>query len=456
MTFALVSILSMLVVLGIMVLVHETGHFITAKLCGVRVEIFSIGFGKRLFGFRRGDTDYRVCLLPLGGYVKMAGGDQGEESTGDPHEFTARPRWQRILIGLSGPFSNFLLAFALMTGLYMMHNEVDRYLSGPAVIDFVPQHTPAAAAGLKAGDRIVQFGPDHNPDWQQIGIRMSIDGSGTVPVTVARTTAGTTRDISTKLPLPPTGSDGPDFDALGLEPRIQSGPLRLHEISPGFPMAKAGARSGDILESIDGVSLHSTPSVAAFLQQNGAKPVTVDLRRGSQNMSMTLTPIIGDDGSGHMGYRLGFSADLPPTTVEQQPIGQAAVHSWHYNLKNSGYILDVLRRLFTRHSQVRQLMGPVGIAQATGEAALMPGWQPTITLMALISLNLGIVNLLPFPILDGGMILMLLIESIMRHDLNANVKERITQVAFVMIVLFFLFVTFNDVSRIAGFSKLSP
>src|SRR5271170_4640471 len=140
MAFALIALVSMLVVLGIMVLVHEFGHFAVAKLFGVRVEVFSIGFGTRLFGFRRGDTDYRVSLLPLGGYVKMSGESPGDTRTGDPGEFASHPRWQRILIGLAGPFSNFLLAFVLMSRYYMMHNEVEQYLYGPAIVDFVPQN----------------------------------------------------------------------------------------------------------------------------------------------------------------------------------------------------------------------------------------------------------------------------------------------------------------------------
>ena len=157
MSFFLTSTVSMLVVLGIMVLVHEFGHFAVAKLCGVRVEVFSVGFGKRLFGFRRGDTDYRLSLLPLGGYVKMSGESPGEASTGDPAEFNAHPRWQRILIGLAGPVSNFLLALVLMTGFYMMHNEVEAFRSQAASIDFVSDHTAAAAAGLKAGDLMTRF-----------------------------------------------------------------------------------------------------------------------------------------------------------------------------------------------------------------------------------------------------------------------------------------------------------
>ncbi len=455
MSFALVSILSMLVVLGIMVLVHETGHFITAKLCGVRVEVFSIGFGKRLFGFKRGDTDYRISLLPLGGFVKMAGEMGGEEAGGDPAEFTSRPRWQRILIGLSGPFSNFLLAFALMTGLYMMHNEVDQYLDGPAIVDFVPPQSAAAAAGIRAGDRIVQFGKDHNPDWQHVAIRIGIDGTATVPVVVARNVDGSTQDEMLRLPL--AGSmtkDGPDPTALGLEPRMQAAPLTVREVEPGYPLVKAGVRSGDVLLSVNGTTLHSTNAVASYLQANGAKPVALAIQRGSQTLHMDVVPVQGDNGKGRSSYHLGFYAEPPPYTVVQQPFLAAAAHAYHYSVQSSGEIVEVLRRLFSGRASVKQMSGPVGIARATGEATLMPGWQPIINLMAVISLNLGIFNLLPFPILDGGMILLLLIESVMRHDLNPEVKERIYQVAFVIIVLFFVFVTFNDVSRIAGFSKL--
>jgi regulator of sigma E protease len=460
MPFAIIATVSMLVVLGIMVLVHEAGHFLTAKLCGVRVEVFSIGFGKRILGFKRGDTDYRLSLLPLGGYVKMAGETPGEETTGDPGEFGAHPRWQRILIGFSGPISNFLLAFVLMTGLYMMHNEVDQYMRGPAVIDFVPQSSAAARAGLEAGDRIVQFGRDKNPTWQQIGIRTGIDAGQTIPVTVERQVSGRLgSDEQTTVELPLTGatkSDGPDLEALGLEPRIQQMPLTVREATPDMPLAKAGIVKGDLLLAINGVSLHSTASVMAYLQQNGDKPVDVTVGRAGKTLHFTITPVLGDDGTGRIGYRLGFRPDQPPFTVEQLPLGEAARRSVAFNEQNSGYILEVLRKLFSRHSNVKQLSGPIGIARVTGEAITTPGWQPIIGEMALISLNLGIFNLLPFPILDGGMILLLAIEGLMRRDLNQQFKERIYQVAFVVLVLFAVFVMFNDVSKLNIFSKVRP
>ena len=459
MPFALIATLSMLVVLGIMVLVHEAGHFITAKLCGVRVEVFSIGFGKRILGFRRGDTDYRLSLLPLGGYVKMAGeAPDGEYKTDgplDPHEFGARPRWQRILIGLSGPTSNFLLAFLLMTGLYMMHNEVDQYMRGPAVIDFVPQSSAASQAGLAAGDRILSFGGDRNPTWQQIGIRTGLDANTTVPVTVERVVNGAPEQTTVQLPLMNAAkADQPDLEALGLEPRIQQTPLTVHEVTPDMPLAKAGVVKGDQLLTINGVSLHSTISVMAYLQQNGDKPVDLTVGRGGKTLRLVVTPVLGDDGTGRIGYRLGFRPDPPPFTVEQLSLPEAARRSVDTNVQSSGLIIEVLRKLFSRHSNVKQLSGPIGIARVTGEAITMPGWQPIIGEMAMISLNLGIFNLLPFPILDGGMILLLLIEGAMRRDLNPQFKERIYQVAFVVIVLFAVFVMFNDLSKLSLFSKV--
>ena len=447
----------MLIVLGIMVLVHEFGHFAVAKFFGVRVEIFSIGFGKRLFGFRRGDTDYRLSLLPLGGYVKMAGETPGEARTGDPDEFASHPRWQRILIGLAGPVANFVLAFVLMTGLYMMHNEVENYLSGPAITDFIPQDSPAGHAGIKAGDRIVRFDQDKNPTWEKVRMRAALDANSPVPVTVERTVDGKDQLFNTQLYLADsTKGDDFEIESVGLLPRVQNAPLGVRDVMQGNPAEKAGMRAGDAIVAIDGQSVHSVAAVMAFLQQSQGKPVNLTVQRKDQTVSMTAQPIWGDDGTGHMGYRLGFYPSHPPFHVEQLPIGRAVAQSVTFNLNNSGYIIDVLKRLVTRRSNVQQLSGPIGIARATGEAATMPGWQPLIALMSLISLNLGIFNLLPIPILDGGMILLLLIEGTLRRDLNQDFKERVYQVAFVMLILFAAFVMFNDVAKLNILSKLKP
>ena len=463
MPFFLTATISMILVLGIMVLVHELGHFIAAKFFGVRVEVFSIGFGTRLFGFRHGDTDYRVCILPLGGYVKMTGemtGDPRDEADQqkplDPWDFTAKPRWQRMIIGFAGPLANFLLAFALMTGLYMMHNEVPKFVSEPAVLDFVPANTPAAKAGLKPGDKIIRIDSSPaNPTWNQVRIHAALDANSTIPVTVARTVNGKTMDIQTEIYISdPSKGQNFQLSTSGLIPRVQNTPPKVAMVESGFPAAKAGLKVGDEIAGINGVALHSVQAIIPYLQENGKKPVTLTVLRNGKTLHMTMTPKWGGDGDGKMGYRLGFGAEPPPYKVEQLPFLAAARKSAVINVHYSGYILDVLHRLVTHRSTFEQLSGPIGIAQQTGEAVEQSSWQPIIGLMALISLNLGIMNLLPIPILDGGLITLLIIEEILRHDLKPEVKERLYQAAFVMLVLFFAFVMFNDVAKLNIFSKL--
>jgi regulator of sigma E protease len=458
MPFALVSIVSFLIVLSILVVVHEMGHFIVAKLCGVRVETFSLGFPPRLFGFKYGDTDYCVSALPFGGYVKMAGEMPGSETTGDPHEFSSRPRWQRMLIAVAGPVANFLLAFVMMAGFYMMHNEVLLYMDQPAVLDMVAQNSAAAKAGLRSGDRIVRFDNDRNPTWDQLENRAGMDLNSTVPITVQRTVDGQTKEFSTELYLANPGkSDDFDVSALGLLPREQPGPIVIENVMAGDPAAKAGLKSGDAIVAINGQNVHSVAAIIAMLNQNGNKPASLLVKRGGQSFEISVQPVWMDTAGELPGYRLGFSATLPPYRVEQLPLPAAVKQSIGYNIRYSGNILDVLYRLVTHHAGVlQQISGPVGIARITGEAAEMHGWEPLVGWTALISLDLGIMNLLPIPILDGGMILLLIIESILRHDIRQEVKERVIQVAFVMIILIFAIITVNDVSKLGLFSRLKP
>ena len=443
----------MLVVLGIMVLVHEFGHFAVAKLCGVRVEVFSVGFGKRLFGFRHGDTDYRLSLLPLGGYVRMSGEMPGEALTGDPGEFSAHPRWQRILIGLAGPVSNFLLALLLMTGFYMMHNEVEAFRSQPARIDFVSDHTAAATAGLKAGDLITRFDNVTNPTWEQLSLRAALNAGQTVPVDLQR--GGQT--ITTQLAVPnPHGTEEFDFDTIGFVPRMQQDPIRVRQIEAGMPAAKAGLKAGDQILSVNGLELHSVDAMLAFLQQDGGRPIQLNALRDGKSFQIELQPVMADEPNGHKLYRIGFAPNLPPFKIQQLPLPAALDQSVHFNLRYSGLILEVLHRMVTRRFAVQDLSGPIGIARETGLAVEQPGWQPIIGLMSIISLNLGIFNLLPIPILDGGVIVLLLIEEVMRRDLNQEFRERLYQAAFVVLLIFAAFVMFNDISKLQVFSKLKP
>lgn len=454
----------MLVVLGVLVLVHEFGHFAVAKLFGVRIETFSIGFGKRLFGFRRGDTDYRISLLPLGGYVKMAGelgGDgtipvTGANASGavvrDSGDLNSKPRWQRILIAVAGPVSNFLLAILLMTAVYIGHNEVENYLSEPAVIDYVVPDSVASNAGLQQGDRIVRFDTADNPSWDQVLERSVLNLNHSVPIVVQQPD-GTQKETSLFLKSP---SNPDDFNLgdVGLTPEIQKKPLKVAMVEASMPGGKAGLKSGDEIVSVDGTQLHSLPSMVLYLQQNGDKPVTLSILRNGTAITLTVTPEKATGQDGKPRYEIGFNTEPPPSHIERLSLPQAFSKAVGECVNESTMLIDVLRRLVTHQMSARTLSGPVGIARQTGYVVSMPGWSPVMAWTAFISVQLGILNLLPIPILDGGMILFLLIESVMRRDVNETVKERVYQTAFVFLVLFMVYVLFNDLSKIPSIARL--
>ncbi len=447
------TVIELLIVLGIMVLVHEFGHFAVAKLCGIRVETFSIGFGKRLFGFHHGGTDYRISILPLGGYVKMAGDNPGEAPSGDPGEFNAHPRWQRMLVALAGPVSNFILAFALMTGVSMLHNEVQEYLSGPATTDYITRDSLAARAGMQPGDTVVHYDNVENPTWEQVSIRSVLNLNQTIPFSFLHN--GQRKNTSINVE---NKGDAEEFsvDKLGFIPKMQQAPVGVLSLTgeETLPAARAGIEPGDQIESIDGLHLHSVSALLAYLQDSAGKPVSLVINRHGSPVPISLTPVLGDAGDGTRYYQLGFHPTKPPVKVERLPLAQAVEASWKFNKKASLLIGEVLHRMFTRQVSVKSLSGPIGIGTQIHEAVQMPGWMPLIGTMALISLNLGIFNLLPIPILDGGMILFLIIESIMRRDVNQQIKERVYQVAFVCLIAFAAFVIFNDITKLGLFSHL--
>jgi regulator of sigma E protease len=263
--------------------------------------------------------------------------------------------------------------------------------------------------------------------------------------------------ISTQLAVPqPTGSDDFDFDTVGFVPRMQEDPIKVRQIEPNMPAAKAGLQPGDEIVSVGGLTLHSVDAMLAFLQQDSGHPIHLTVLRDGKTFQIELQPVMADAGNGRKLYRIGFAPNLPPFKIQQLPLPEAVHQSVKFNLRYSGLILEVLHRMVTRHFAVQDLSGPIGIARQTGLAVEQPGWQPIIGLMSIISLNLGIFNLLPIPILDGGVIVLLLIEGVMRRDLNQEFKERIYQAAFVVLLIFAAFVMFNDISKLQVFTKLKP
>jgi regulator of sigma E protease len=445
-----VYIISFIVLIGVMVVVHEFGHFAVAKLCRVRVEAFSIGFGPRLFGVKHGETDYKVCLLPLGGYVKMTGENPTEDQqpVDDPGAFTSHPRWQRMLIGLAGPVANFILAFVLMFFYYNWINEVPKFLVEASRVEWVSPGSPAAQAGFQPGDEIQNFDGAKNPDWIQISTRSAMNLNQTVAVIVQRD--GNPVQLSMHIPPEPRGQDF-DIGHTGILPQFQPGPIEVKEIQPGTPADKAGLRAGDKIEAVDGHSFHSVNTLLAYMEAGQGKPMSLAVVRDGQRLNLQATPAKLDSS-----WKLGFAPVAAPLRMNPLPAGKAAAQSRDFCLTNSTDIVEVLGRLLTHKVSISQLSGPIGIARMTGEAVETKGYLPKFYTAAAISLNLGILNLLPFPILDGGLILLLLVEEILRHDISLAVKERIYQAAFVVLVVFFAFIIFNDVTKLPIFNHVKP
>ena len=442
-----IAVGSMAVVLGIMIVAHEFGHFAVAKLCGVRVEVFSVGFGKRLFGVRKGDTDYRISLLPLGGYVKMAGENPMEERKGDPREFLSKPRWQRFLIAVAGPAMNVLLAVGIMTGVYMVHYETAAYLEGPAVVGWVDANSPAAKAGIQPGDRFVRIDNVDNPTWDDVGMRVVISPGQSLPVTLQRGQ----QVIQASVTPATIGAERVGGD-VGWAP---SRPIVVAALDPEMPGAKAGMKAGDEITSLNGTAMCCVEQLLAYLAANKDQPVRVGLLRDGEPVEITAAPVLNTI-NGEQRYRLGFSPG-DRMVVEKLAFPAAFRQSVEINKSFSFLFVEVVKRVVERKASVRQFEGPIGIGRAVGVAALQPGWLPLLTLTAAISLQLGILNLLPIPILDGGMILLLLIEGGIRRDISLRIKERVYQVAFVFLVLFVGLVIYNDlVKALPGLSKYLP
>jgi regulator of sigma E protease len=446
----LVAAVSFIVLVGVMVVVHEFGHFAVAKLCGVRVEAFSVGFGPRLFGIKYGDTDYKVCLLPLGGYVKMTGENPVEEQpVDDPAAFTSHPRWQRMLIGLAGPVSNFILAFVLMIFYFGWINEVPSVEVKTTSVEWVVPGSAAAQAGIQPGDVIRHFDTAQDPTWEKVYERFKLNAGQAVPVTVDRN--GKTADLTLRIPAVAKSEDF-DLSDAGLLPQYLPSPIGVQEVSPGTPADQAGLRAGDAIQTVDGHPFHTVSSLLAYMQAGQGKPLSLVVVRNG----VALAPIVARPAKLDTAWKLGFATVPTPIRAAPLPLSAAFTKSTAFCKDNSFLIVEVLQRLFTHKVSVSQLSGPVGIARMAGEAAEMKGWYPKFGLAGEISLNLGILNLLPFPILDGGLILLLLIESTIRRDISINVKERIYQAAFVVLLAFFAFVIFNDVTKLPIFTHLKP
>lgn len=441
---ALYTVAGAVLVLGVMILVHEFGHFAAAKLLGVRVEVFSIGFGKRLFGFRRGDTDYRISALPLGGYVKMTGVNAVEmpeerpegASGNDEAEFLKHPRWQRLIIAVAGPVANVLLAVALLTVVFALHHEIPYGYYQPAVVGWCLPGYPAEHAGLKEGDQILQIADTRNPTWQDVQNKILISPNQPLTLSVMRG--------NEVLPITLTPkADGKQ--QTGEAGWLAKKPFLVTALEPDMPGAKAGLRIGDEIIAVDKNPIHATGAMQAYLQGTKDKPVHLEVLRENKPLALTITPKLTTLDSHTHSYRIGFGSE--PMQVEKLPVMEALGRSVNECKKLSGLIFELIGRMAERKVSMKQMSGPIEIVRVSGEMVHHRSVNDLMEFMAMISLQLGLFNLLPIPILDGGLIAMLLVESVMRRDINEGIKIRLYQAAFVCLVLFAGMVIFNDVVK---------
>ena len=426
----------LLVLIGVMILVHELGHFWAARAFDVRVDVFSFGFGPRLFGFRRGETDYRFSLFLFGGYVKMAGDQPGEANADDPRGFLAKPRWQRLIIAFAGPFMNIVLAIAVLTGLFMVSYEkvVD---DNGALIGHVMANSPAAKAGIQAGDKIVRLNGKDNPDWEDI-LTTEISGVGR-PMTVGIDRHGRVFSAS----VTPVLDEKAGLGDAGWEGQNQ---IQVGGVTEGMPAEAAGLKKGDLLVKVNGLPIHSRYTLPEVIRKSDGHPVTIEYLRDGSTHTVAIVPVFRNiDGSQH--WVIGVLSDVKWNIQKMSlPFPAALNESLRQNAKYATLIVDLLRGIIERRMPAKNVMGPVGIAQQAKQAA-QDGPAAFLTLMSMVSLNLAIMNLLPIPILDGAMILTLLIEMVMGRDISLSVKEAALKVGFVFLMMLMVFVLYNDIAR---------
>ncbi|HEX4545318.1 MAG TPA: RIP metalloprotease RseP [Candidatus Acidoferrum sp.] len=432
-----------ILVLGILVLVHEWGHFVVARFFGVRVDVFSIGFGPRLFGWKRGATDYRVSAVPLGGYVRMAGQDlsdidsNDQKPTGAPDELMSKKRWQRALISLAGPVVNLIFPLVLLTGYFLVKGDpYPKYFDNPLVILSLPKDSPLARAGVENGDRIISLNSQSSPTWSTVESELS-EGPAAKRFQVTFQHGGEVRSVEVTT----AGMQNPDL-LFGYAPNR---PI-VGYVERGKPAYRAGIRRDDTIVGLNGKPLNNWPEMVDAIQHAGGKPIQATVHRNSETLTFTLTPVFDKNGRGETAWVIGIS---PGQEYSFRKVGlsQAMVSAGDFTVKGTWQVVTVVGKLLTGKMAAKQLQSVIGIASEAGHA-VQEGTFAVVSLMAALSLNLGILNLLPIPILDGGNILLLSLEGIRRRDFSLSFKERFVQVGLVFLLVLFVYVMYNDVVRL--------
>lgn len=434
------GIFAFLFVIGVLVFVHELGHFMAARRIGVRVLTFSLGFGPKLLKFTRGDTEYCVSAIPLGGYVKMAGENPDDQRTGSEDEFLSKTKWERFQVLIMGPAMNVILAIVVMTFVLYQGAEVPSYETQQPVVGTVVEGSAAERVGIQVGDRIVRVADRAVETWEDVFLAVMPRADKEIEV-VVRNAAG-----ERTLKVTPDSQTSFEMGDLGVGPTMRP---QIRAVTSGEPADLAGIQVGDVVEELEGDVLSSDELVERINAHPG-ESLRLTVRRGERRQDILVTPAL----KGDIGL-IGVSLSPYEVRTIEPGFAEAFQLSLERNYEWSGLIFRTLIGLFTAETSPKQLVGPVGIAQLSGGAAEM-GLVALLSLMSMISLNLGILNLLPIPVLDGGHIAIMALEGVSRRDFSLRAKERLLLVGFVALMMLMVTVIYNDLTRISWIERFMP
>ena len=436
------TLLAFVFVLGVLVFVHELGHFLAAKRVGIRVLKFQLGFNPTVVSFRRGDTEYSIGALPLGGYVKMAGENPEDARTGRSDEFLSKSKWERLQVLIMGPVMNIALALVLTAVVAYQGVEKGAYEDQPPVVGVVTPDSVAARSDIKVGDRIVSDGGRPVSTWEQFLMAVGTKPDREIEIGLLRNGLEETRKVTPAV----VRQSRMEFGDIGVLPDVH--PF-VRSVQSGGAAEKAGLKTGDIVLLVDDQPITFNYHLKEAIAKHPEQQITLTILRGGERQNIQATPA-RNGNEGLLGIGIGDE------TVKFKPgFGEAITYSVKKNWDWTKLIIKTLGGLFTRETSVKQLMGPVAIGQLSGDAAEQ-GWAQLFGLMAMISLNLGLLNLMPVPVLDGGHIAILGLEGLSRRDFSMRVKEKMLLAGFVLILMLMVTVIYNDLTRITWIERLMP
>lgn len=449
----LLAVLAVLFVLGIAINIHEFGHFMIAKFFGMRVEAYSFfGLGPRIWGFKYGHTDYRISAIPLGAYVKLygdevtaplEGGTSEDESVPESELYELRPRWQKFLVMLGGPFMNIMLALAIPFTMALIYGVP----TNPApIVGFVKPAGAADVAGIKVGDRIVNFDGAENPSWDRIQDDALLIPEKEVPVTVER------QGQRTQLKVTPTKvtEHGQSGGFLEMAPDAGTEPVVVGNIEADMPAADSGLEKGDWITSVNDKAIRNSQEMKTIVGEAKDQPIKLLINRNGERKEISTNAVLRKGE-----WRIGISFD-PNLMNAREPVGIVGAfnEAVNQNLRILRLTGKALGQVGTGERSARDTVsGPIGIVQIIVQTVFASGFVGLLSVLMAISISLGVINLLPIPMLDGGQIMVLGIEKVLSwfgKTLSMVARERIQLTGLAIVLLLMVTVIFFDVSRLVS------